>query len=309
MVRRAQEALNAAGYNVGAPDGHAGTRTVSAIRGYQADRGIPISGKLDDATLTALGLAGGVQTSTPSTQLPSPAVFLTDIVNALAPTWDEQGRPGVLAATNAGLYRTFDPSQGWEKLNFGGGLDQRTTTVSTTLQNQSTIYVGTATSGVLVSRDAGRTWRQVPGVPTTAPISTIVLDKQRSAYIYVGTKQTLYYSHDGGERWIRRGGNLPYGDYAAILVNPQNPNEIFVGNAFQNQGGGATTVNSGGIYRSTDAGLTWMRIDPRDVRLPSQRIWALAFDAGNSNRIFVGSHSAGVYVAERNGSTATNTGQ
>ncbi len=306
MVRRAQEALNAAGYNVGTPDGHAGTRTVSAIRGYQADRGIPISGKLDDATLTALGLAGGVQTSTPSTKLPSPAIFLTDIVNALAPTWDEQGKPGIMAATNAGLYRTFDPSQGWEKLNYGGSLDQRTTTVSTTLQNQSTIYVGTATSGVLVSRDAGRTWRQVPGIPTTAPVSTIVQDKQRSAYIYVGTKQTLYYSHDGGERWIRRGGNLPYGDYAAILINPQNPSEIFVGNAYQNQGGGSTTVNSGGIYRSADAGLTWMRIDPRDVRLPSQRIWALAFDAGNSNRLFVGSHSAGVYVAERNGSTASN---
>ncbi len=309
MVRRAQEALNAAGYNVGDPDGQAGTRTVSAIRGFQADRGIPISGKLDEDTLTALGLAGGVQTTTPSTKLPTPAVFLTDIVNALAPTWDDQGRTGILAATNAGLYRTFDPSLGWEKLNYGGGMDQRTTTISTTHQNQTTIYVGTATSGVLVSRDAGRTWRQVPGIPTAAPISTIVQDKQRSAYIYVGTKQTLYYSHDGGERWIRRGGNLPYGDYAAILINPQNPNEIFVGNAFQNQGGGATTVNSGGIYRSADAGMTWMRIDPSDVRLPSQRIWALAFDAGNSNRLFVGSHSAGIYVAERNGSTAANSGQ
>ncbi len=309
MVRRAQEALNAAGYNVGVPDGQAGTRTVSAIRGFQADRGIPISGKLDDATLTALGLAGGVQTSTPSTKMPAPAVFLTDIVNALAPTWDEQGRFGILAATNAGLYRTFDPSQGWERLNYGGGVDQRTTTVSTTMQNQSTIYVGTATSGVLVSRDAGRNWRQVPGIPATVPVSTIVQDRQRSSYIYVGTKQTLYYSHDGGERWIRRGGNLPYGDYAAILINPQNPNEIFVGNAYQNQGGGSTTVNSGGIYRSADAGMTWIRIDPRDVRLPSQRIWALAFDAGNSNRLFVGSHSAGVYVAERGGGTASNSGQ
>src|ERR1044071_3474338 len=46
-VKRAQEALNAAGYDVGVPDGAAGTRTVSAIRGFQADRGIPISGKLE----------------------------------------------------------------------------------------------------------------------------------------------------------------------------------------------------------------------------------------------------------------------
>ena len=308
-VKRAQEALNAAGYDVGTPDGHAGTRTVSALRGFQAEKGIPISGKLDDATLTALGLAGGVQTSTAAGKLPASTVFLTDVVNALAHTWDESGRAGILAATNAGLYRTFDPAQGWEKISYGSGLDARTTTLSTTMQNQSTIWVGTATSGVLVSRDNGQTWRQVPTIPTGAPISAIEQDKQRSAYIYVGTKQTLYYSHDGGERWIRRGGNLPYGDYAAILINPQNGNEIFVGNAYQNQGGGSTTVNSGGVYRSTDAGLTWMRVDPRDVRLPSQRIWALAFDASNSNRLFVGSHSAGIYVVERGGTASLNAGQ
>ena len=309
MVKRAQEALNAAGYDVGTPDGAAGTRTVSAIRGFQADRGIPISGTLDDATLTALGLAGGVQTSTAAGKLPVPAVVLNDMVNALAPTWDESGRMGILAATNAGLYRTFDPAKGWEKLSYGAGMDPRTTCISTTMQNQSTVWVGTATSGLLVSRDGGQTWRQASGIPSIVPISSIEQDKQRSAYIYVGTKQTLYISHDGGERWIRRGGNLPYGDYASILINPQNGSEIFVGNAYQNQGGGSTTTNSGGVYRSTDAGMTWMRIDPSNVRLPSQRIWALAFDSTNPNRLFVGSHSAGVYVAERGGTASYNAAQ
>jgi hypothetical protein len=102
---------------------------------------------------------------------------------------------------------------------------------------------------------------------------------------------------------------LPYGDYASIVINPRNPDEIFVGNAFQNQGGGSTTINSGGVYRSADAGLTWMRIDPSNVRLPSQRIWALAFDPNNPNRLFVGSHSAGIYVAERGGSASLSVGQ
>ncbi len=50
--------------------------------------------------------------------------------------------------------------------------------------------------------------------------------------------------------------------------------------------------------------MTWQRIDPRDSRLPSQRIWALAFDEGNPNKLFVGSHSAGVYVVERGGNAA-----
>lgn len=296
MVQRAQEALNAAGYNVGTPDGKAGTATITQVRKFQADKNIPVSGKLDNATLTALGLGGGVQTTNDRGKLPVPVVALTDAVNALAPTNDERdGRAGMLAATNAGLYRTYNPESGWEKLSYGAGFDSRTTCLSTSAQNPQTIWVGTATSGVLVSRDAGQTWHQAIGIPANAPISTIAQDPQRSAYIYVGTKQTLYYSHDGGEKWLRRGGNLPYGDYASILINPENSNEIFVGNAWE---------NGGGVYRSVNAGDTWLRIDPRDANLPSQRIWALAFAPHDRNRIFVGSHSAGVYVAERNGGAA-----
>lgn len=299
VTKRAQEALIAAGYDPGAADGAAGTKTVTAIRKFQADKNIPVSGKLDDATLSALGLSGGVQTTTPAGKMPTPVVALTDAVNALSQTYDEQGgRSGILAATNAGLYRTYDPAQGWEKLSYGPGIDPRTTAISVSAQNPKTIYVGTANSGVIVSRDGGETWQQVRGVPAQAPISAIEQDPKRSAYVYVGTKQSLYVSHDGGERWMRRGGNLPYGDYASILINPETPDEIIVGNAWE---------NGGGVFRSTDAGITWNRIDPRDPALPSQRIWALAFVAGDQNKIYVGSHSAGIYVAERNGGSAATS--
>jgi peptidoglycan hydrolase-like protein with peptidoglycan-binding domain len=299
MTKRGQEALNAAGYNVGVPDGKAGTGTVTQLRKFQADKGIPVSGRFDDATLNALGLGGGVVETNDRGKLPVPVVALTDTVNALVATHDERdGRIGMLAATNAGLYRTYDPTRGWEKLNYGAGFDPRTTCLSTSAQNPQTIWVGTATSGVLVSRDAGQTWQQARDIPPNSPISAIAQDMQRSAYIYVGTKQTLYVSHDGGERWMRRGGNLPYGDYASILINPENGNEIFVGNAWE---------QGGGVFRSVNAGDTWLRIDPRDARLPSQRIWALAFASHDQNRLFVGSHSAGVYVADRSGGTAFNT--
>lgn len=291
MVKRAQEALNAAGYNVGTPDGNAGTRTVSALRSFQAAKGIDVTGTLDDATLTALGLAGGVQTSTPAGKLPQPPLFLSDPINALVRTYDERnGRTGMLAATNAGLFRTYDPAQGWERLPYPGSFDTRTLCISTSAQNPNTIWIGTAISGLLVSRDAGETWQQVSGIPTNAPVSAIAEDQTRPGRIYVGTKQTFYYSHDGGQSWTRRGGNLPYGDYASILINPQNSDEIFVGSAYE---------NGGGLYRSVDGGVTWLRIDPQDARLPSQRFWALAFDPRSANRLFVGSHSAGIYIAER----------
>lgn len=298
-AKRAQEALNAAGYNVGTPDGAAGTRTVAAIRKFQADKNIPVSGKLDSTTLVALGLGDGGVTSPSTGAVPSiKLAALSDSVNALSYAYDQRdGRTGIFAATNVGLFRTYDPSQGWEKISFGSGLDTRTTSISTSAQNPKTVYVGTAISGLLVSRDGGATWQQVAGIPANAPISSIEQDSQRSAFIYVGTRQTLYVSHDGGEKWIRRGGNLPIGDYTSILVNPRNSDEVFVGNALE---------QNGGVYRSADAGTSWERVDPTESRLPSQRIWSLAF-SGSQNRLFVGSHSAGIYVAERGAGAQAST--
>lgn len=300
VVKRAQEALNRAGYNVGVADGKAGPGTTAQIRKYQADKRIPISGKFDSATLAALGLSG-LTPSNDRGNVPVTLVALTDMVNALALTHDERdGKPGILAATNAGLYRTYDPARGWEKLAYGGNYDPRTLCISSHAQNPQTIWIGTANSGVLVSRNGGQTWEQTGVIPTNAPISTIVQDPHRSSYVYVGTKQTLYVSHDGGEKWRRRGGNLPYGDYASILINPENGDEIFLGNAWE---------NGGGVFHSTNAGDTWQRIDPRDSGLPSQRIWALAFALNDQGRLFIGSHSAGVYIADRSGSSAFTTGR
>jgi hypothetical protein len=76
-----------------------------------------------------------------------------------------------------------------------------------------------------------------------------------------------------------------------------------VGNAFQNGEIG------GGVYRTLDAGMTWGRIDPKEHRLPSQRIWSLAFDAHDQNTLFVGSHSAGVYVVPRSSEALSASSQ
>jgi photosystem II stability/assembly factor-like uncharacterized protein len=296
-IRRAQKALNAADYDVGVPDGRAGKITLSALKRFQAGKRLPITGQFDDATLAALGLANDKgQADPPAT------VILADAVNALRQTVDvDSQRPVFLAATNIGLFRSFDPTQGWEKLPYGSGLDPRTSCIATDAQRPETIWVGTAASGVLVSRDGGKSWQQVSGVPAKAPVNTIAVSMQRPNYVYVGTKQEFYMSKDGGASWSRRGGNLPFGDFTSILINPRNPDEVFVGNAYQ------TTEYGGGVYRTVNGGNTWARIDPQGHRLPSQRIWALAFDSRDQNTLFVGSHSAGVYVVPRGLDSMTAT--
>ncbi len=294
-ILEAQQALSGLGYNLGEPDGKAGAATTSAIKRFQTDRHLPVTGKLDVITLAALGVSGG---SGPSTGAKSDLI-IADAVHMLVHTADaETGQPGFLAATNSGLYRSLDPAKGWQKLSFGT-MDPRTTCISTDVRHPETIWVGTPQSGLLVSRDSGKTWRQVDGIPRDVPINVVAQDPQRSDRVYVGTKQALFMSHDDGASWSRRGGNLPFGDFTSILVNPRNGDEIFVGNAYQ------ISESGGGVYRSTDGGMTWGRID-KNRRLPSQRIWALAFDAHDQNVLFVGSHSAGVYVVPRMSDTVSS---
>lgn len=55
-VRSAQTALNTKGYDVGRVDGQWGPSTQSAVRRFQAENGLTQSGRLDSATLTALGI-------------------------------------------------------------------------------------------------------------------------------------------------------------------------------------------------------------------------------------------------------------
>ena len=299
VVRQAQEALRRAGYEIGTPDGQAGPRTVGAIKRFQSDRYLPATGQLDETTLAALGVS-----ASPTSSLGSAHVaVLSEPINEVVSFSHGGERSGMLAATNSGIYRTFDLTSGWERLDYGHGLDVRTTCISTSAQNSSLILVGTATSGVLISRDAGETWQQVSGFPITSPVNVVVQDPQHSAVIYAGTKQAFYRSQDGGNHWSRRGGNLPFGDFTSILINPRNTREVFVGNAYQNDQNGDV---GGGVYRSNDGGTTWVRIDAREDRLPSLRIWALAFDHRDPNTLFVGSHSAGAYVVPRGAEASLN---
>ena len=296
LVVQIQQALSNAGYRLGELDGKLGPATLAAVKKFQGDRHLPVTGKPDDITLAALGVS-----KTATTSADGPSVILADAVYSLVETVDaDSERPVYLAGTNSGLYRSFDPIKGWQKLSYGPSFDARTTTVSIVEKAPNTIWVGTAVSGVLVSRDGGRNWRQVD-LPRDSAVNIVVQDPLRPERVYVGTKTAFYMTHNGGATWSRRGGNLPFGDFTSILVNPRNTDEIFAGNAYQQ------TDVGGGVFRTVNAGLEWARIDPKERRLPSQRIWALAFDAHDQNILFVGSHSAGVYVVPRTLSTLSSS--
>ncbi len=220
--------------------------------------------------------------------VPGPLPVLTEKVKVLAQT--EDGKNGIFAGTDKGLYRTYDIAKGWEKISFGAGIDENIFVVYSSPLQPETIWVGTAVSGVIVSRDNGATWQKVGGVPEGVPISSIAISAKQPENMYIGTSQTFYASRDGGKTWTRRGGNLPLGNYTSILISPRNPDEVYTSSALE---------SDGGIFFSDDAGWNWKRIDSKDMKIASRRVWSMAFDTDDSNRIFAGTHSSGVYRIDR----------
>ncbi len=201
----------------------------------------------------------------------------------------EDGKNGLIAGTDKGLYRSYNFAQGWEKIDLGGNNDN-IFSIHTSPLRPETIWVGTATSGVIVSHDSGKTWAKVAPTSDGSPVSSIASDPKDPDRIYVGTGQTFYISRDGGTTWKRRGGGLPIGSYTSILIDPDRTDEVIVSSSLE---------KGGGIYISTDGGDKWKRMDDKDWNLPSRRVWALAFDPRDPNRIYAGTHSSGVYRIER----------
>ena len=222
-------------------------------------------------------------------KLPNGGVYaLTRKVEVMTHTND--GKNGYLAGTVNGLYRSYNVSKSWEKINLGVGVKDNIYAVHASPKTPNTIWVGTVLSGLFVSRDNGATWSKVNQLPTRVPVRSIATNPDNPNLVYVGTIQTFYMSQDGGRTWQRRGRGLPLGNFKSILFNPKNAKEMFVASSRE---------SDGGIFHSTDAGLTWKRVDSKQIKLPTRRIWSLMFNPSDSNQLLAGTHSSGVYRIDR----------
>jgi peptidoglycan hydrolase-like protein with peptidoglycan-binding domain/tellurite resistance protein len=62
-IRTSQQALQSLGYNPGTADGAMGARTKAAIKKFQRQEGLPVTGELDQATMHALGFPDATASS------------------------------------------------------------------------------------------------------------------------------------------------------------------------------------------------------------------------------------------------------
>ena len=209
-------------------------------------------------------------------------VQLTRQVDDITSFADAEGQVGLLAATMDGLYRTFDDSRGWQKVEIDGyPSGSPVFSISTHKDTPRKILAGTK-QGLFISNDGGQGWQHVDRGPSDMSVKAIAQDPRDAQLVIVGTNQYIFRSTNGGRTWVRRGGGLPSGDFTSVVISPTNPDEVM-----------AAEYSRGGVYRSTDKGYIWERVD---VGLPSNRVWTLTFDPFDRDRVYLGSFSSGVYV-------------
>ncbi|HZE70746.1 MAG TPA: hypothetical protein VE135_14640 [Pyrinomonadaceae bacterium] len=219
----------------------------------------------------------------------------------------------ILLAANAGVTRAQEPSPSpaqeqpeedksktpferafarleWRSIgpaNMGG----RTADVEGVPGDPNVVYVATASGGLWKSTNAGTTWKPIFERQGTISLGDIALAPGNPDVIWVGTGESnvrnsvsfgdgVYKSLDGGKTW-RHMGLRDTERISAIVINPQNPDIVYVGAL-----GHAFGPNEErGVFMTTDGGQTWTKT----LYVDSQHgVSDLEIDPTNANVLYAG---------------------
>ena len=230
-------------------------------------------------------------------------------------------------SVNGGIWKTTDAGTVWTPI-FDGQPVGSIGALAVAPSDPSTIYAGTGESdirsslstgnGVYKSTDGGHTWQHL-GLEDTRQISRIVVDPKNANIVYVGAlghayapheQRGVYKSTDGGMHWAKvldQGSEIGVSDLAICSGNPQL---LFAGTWHTWRPPWSTYAPidgpGGGLFRSTDAGKTWTRLNGRG--LPEGDWGRVGVDvASNGKRVYalIQAKNSGLYRSDDGGDTWT----
>ncbi|MFT5153263.1 MAG: photosystem II stability/assembly factor-like uncharacterized protein [Planctomycetota bacterium] len=185
----------------------------------------------------------------------------------------------IVATASGGVWRTHNAGTTWESV-FDGEGSYSIGCVSLDPSDPNVVWVGSGENnsqrsvsygdGVYRSRDGGKSWENM-GLGESEHIGEILIDPRDSNVILVaaqgplwsaGGERGVYRSADGGETWTPVLSVDEHTGANEIVRDPRNPDVLYA-STWQRRRRQWTLLNGGpgsGIWKSTDAGLTWREI-------------------------------------------------
>jgi photosystem II stability/assembly factor-like uncharacterized protein len=205
----------------------------------------------------------------------------------------------IYAATTVGAYYTNDAGREWEERMSGMKEVHIVTSIAINHKDPTILYAGT-TGGIYRSEDAAMSWKKINNglIPEqelmasmALGVNAIELNPVNPDIVYAGTTKGLFRTANKGEQWERIGQSLPDPFVSSIVIHPTEPSLLYIGGpggvwkssdsgkTWQAVNQGLSTLNvralvmapkssrtlyagtnGSGLYRSTDAGATWISI-------------------------------------------------
>lgn len=189
-----------------------------------------------------------------------------------------------------GIYRSDDAGKTWTHLGLRAG--EQIPAIAVDPGNPNRLFAAVLghpygpnkDRGIFRSDDGGKTWKKVLYKGERIGGSDVVLDPKNPRIVYAamwedtlgpwedanqysGTGGGLFKSTDGGNTWKQLTKGLPEGlEQINVALADSNPNRLYATLQFKAEGGGGYGSGRGlGVYRSDDAGESWLKItdDPR----------------------------------------------
>ncbi|MFC2166483.1 WD40/YVTN/BNR-like repeat-containing protein [Acidobacteriota bacterium] len=201
------------------------------------------------------------------------------------------------------LYRSRFQGDIWERISpnmsynikeeLGDIPYQTIFSISESPQNSNLIYCGTDDGKVHVTKDGGKTWKEImKGLPYRKWVSRITASRYDQGTVYMtqnGKRDDdfalyIWKSTDFGETWQSITGNIKLGPANVIVEDPINRNILYVG----------TDV---GVYVTKDGGEKW---DTLGGNLPTVYVQDLVIHP-RENVIVIATHGRGMWALDAKG--------
>ena len=196
------------------------------------------------------------------------------------------------------LHKSTDQGDNWENIsedltNGGkkGNVPYGTiTTISESPIKEGVIYVGSDDGLIHVTKNGGKTWRNISGnLPKELWVSNVFASNHDEKIVYLSLdgyrwdnfSPYLFKSKNYGKTWESISSNLPDSPINVVIEDNINEDILYIG-------------NDHGVYISLDQGKTW---EPFSNGLTSAAVHDLVIQE-DEQHLLVGTHGRSIYLAD-----------